>query len=313
MVAISQSSTPPSRVGLGRVEHHVVEAVVVVDDARRPSSGACRSASQATTAREARRRSRSAPPVALGPALHLAAHVARRPCRGVEARAARVDRVQLDQVVDDREAELRASLAGRGASPEQSPRGMTPVDALHDVEVAAEHRRVVAEGEHLGHAAGRRGPSAFWMRYSRPMSCADFALVPAGGRRSTSSCVAVLEPVRPVRVPRRSTAVTPRRALERPADPRSQPGVDRRRRRAPRRAAPGGAGPTRRPGPSPSRAAAGCAGGDRLDVHLVGAVVDARRALVRVPEGERRVVGHPQRRRAPGWRGRARAAACAPR
>src|SRR5712691_3913891 len=34
---------------------------------------------------------------------------------------------------------------------------------------------------------GNTGSSAFWIRYSRPMSCADFALVPEGGRRRIRS------------------------------------------------------------------------------------------------------------------------------
>ena len=90
--------------------------------------------------------------VAVASSPRSAAARSRRPSRGSSRPAARASTpVQLDEAVDERRGTAPAPLAGRGRSPPAgAPARMTPGDAAHDVEVAADHRRVVAEGDHLG-------------------------------------------------------------------------------------------------------------------------------------------------------------------
>lgn len=139
------------RSGSRRIEHHVVEAVVVVDHAEPPV------ARRPVRLQPARHvlggigavGQRALP--ALAPAAHLPRHVALAAAEGGDRRRRGVHRVQLHQPLDEALAETpRAGRVepelGRQVAPQNHPG-----QPLHHVELRTDQRGVVAARDDAGH------------------------------------------------------------------------------------------------------------------------------------------------------------------
>src|SRR5262249_3241757 len=141
---------------------------------------------------------------------------------------------------------------------------------------------------------GYTGRSASCTRYSRPMSCADRALVPAGGRRRTRSRLRYVSRYVQFDAPEGYCVIS---------DVPSRPGTIARNQAS---AAAAPASPPRRQAPAPSPAAAvrtrmssaRVAAFGELDardqalVHFVWAIGDAQAARRREQASQRRIPGH---------------------
>ena len=132
------------------IEHAVVEAEIVVDDA---GGGILRHVvgEPARDVGEARHVPGAGARVALGPALDLAAHVAGTLAQIAQAGGIDVHRVQRHQLVDDGQTERAGGRLVEMHAARHAGARDQPAQPLHDVELAADDGVVVAVGDHLGH------------------------------------------------------------------------------------------------------------------------------------------------------------------
>ena len=141
--------------GVRRVQDEVVEAEVVVDQHVRPVGRLVR-VEPGHRRLEVADVGRAGPAVAAGPALDLAPDVALAAVEPGEPRRLEVDVVQRDQRVDRVAAQglhagaVEAELGRQVAAQDRA------LDALHDVELGAEHVLVAAVRHHLGHEGEHR-------------------------------------------------------------------------------------------------------------------------------------------------------------
>ena len=175
-----------------------------------PDSGLC-SPSHARDVVEHRQLARLVVLPQAAEAPQLALEVAGRLAVALQPARLPVDRVDLDQRVDELLAEPRRRSSSRRARRAARSTITSPRDALHHVERRADHRLVVAGGEHRrrAHVGGLERASR---RASRSTSCAEGGSGGRGGRRSTSSVVAAADQVGDVGV-----ALADRLGLDRPA------------------------------------------------------------------------------------------------
>ena len=257
-VAISQSSTPTGRVGSSAVEHQVVEAEVVVDQAarRRRRAGArrarpspsrsrrCPRCARCGTASTSRRSGARRTPSPLFIEASGVASTSTR-CRSISTSSALVHSAR---VCSSSSVDARREVAARD----------DPVDALHHVELRADHRLVLAERHHLGHqredvARGRPGCGTRGPCRGRPWPSGRSAGAAGSGRacRRAASRSGWRRRRRTAAPRRRSASSVPCSASQARTASTSKrsssrtPGWPRRSRRCPRSCVTASSGPSR--------------------------------------------------------------------